>query len=324
MPAHHGLLCNITLDLCGKSGGRPDVFLKTAAVLHENVFFYTGLWGNVQGFEYKNAEILASWAELEQEDQEKLAKNRRFQDLFLPAEELSDFSTFSPLRSEDFEYATQAIQSNLRNKTKEIMAAVYGVSAGDVDSGRLGTTWELIPRYVAQDYALLSLVSGKQEGISGLFTPFHASIYDVEKSRGVQPETQQVYFNDHLQADCIFPDFSLLSWDEIFELRYDPSIRSFRRRIFKNANSPFEPNYVNRSKLAQSYLNDLKDFYKQRKPKPLSTIGKGIAGNLPTGIPNPFSFLFSSVDIKNDIRDHNKFAWLHFVQQVEEMTENRR
>lgn len=324
MMSPNGLLSNATIDLCGKSGARSDALLKNAAILYEKVYFYTGFWGNAQGLNYTNTEILASWTKLEQNQQIALAKDQRFKDLFPAAEELSGFSSFSPYHTEDFVFASQQIQDNLRLSTKSIMARAYGVADEDIEKGKLGNTWELIPRYVAQDYALLSLVSNKHHHINGLFTAFHSSIYDLDDYNHDKTQGEQVFFAEDNGDECTFPDFSLLTWNEIFDLRNDPSIKSFRNKIFESSSTISEPNTINRSILERDYLQELEEFYKMREPKPLTSIMKGVAGNLPLGIPNPFSYIFATVDIKNNIRDYKKFSWLHFVHQIKQTTANRK
>lgn len=317
MSTRTGLLGNITIDLCGKAGGRPDALLKNAALLYDNVFFHNSLWGDIQGFSYSHAEILASWAEKEVGDQKKLAKKHHFTDIFISAKELSTFSSFSPYSDNFHRILSENIKCNLKKSTKKIIAEAYGLAPEDVENGKLGNTWEVIPAHVAQEYLLLSHILKEKSDIVGLFSAFHSAICDFDENK---TSRNAAIFNESLNFDFQFPDFGLLSWGEVFELRDDPAIVSLRNRVFGAGDVKSGPIHVNREGLRESYIIDLEKFYNLRKPDPHASLIKGFLGNIPTGIPNPFSFLFSAVDIKNDVRDYKKFSWLHFVQQVGDIT----
>ena len=118
-------------------------------------------------------------------------------------------------------------------------------------------------------------------------------------------------------TNFILPDFDSLTWGQIFELREDKFIKSFRKSIrpYLEGTIPTEKAY------SIKLQRDLWDFISEMKPSIMGSWMSGIFSNIP-GLPfNPVGMALSAQDIEKNQQISNKFGHLFFIQNLGEKIE---
>lgn len=323
----NGLLTNIGIDIAGKCGVAPSSLLKNAAVLHEYVFFHSGLYGGLgDSLNFTNAELAASWASMDRDVASQLATNHSFVSLFPDVRELSaSFSDFNPFRASEYSRRLAESKHSL-SVTRTIVSRTYGVTEEEVEAGRIGNTWSNIPQIVAQDAALLAEVRRYDPSIMGVFSEAHATLLEIENDhRRPEQQTEELtILLGRSQETSSFPDFSEFSWDEIIELRRDPHISAFRAEMTRLV-SGLSPWSDEKMVLGEHYLRTLEELSKQVKPSVSKSIISLLIGQIPTGpFPNPLSLIGEILELRHQAKLTDNYGWLYFVQKAKSISDRRR
>lgn len=303
-------LCNMTLDLAERSRLNPASVIKTSAILNDVVFFDRGREKNMSGMDYSTAEMVAGWCEADECKQRDLICDRRFLDIFQSSEEiLPAKNRISPL-SEENRILTAELGPRMISRAKRLGSIAFGGAPVGLMSAPNGGVWRNIPTFVANDFLNFELVKGLDEEVVGIFSPLH--FLTQGEPTEIKSRPAGASFKLSGTRSSIFPDFGLLSWPEIYELRLDPSVKSFRKKI-KEMREVDNVNEFTDVNLTDAYLKGLEDAYRRRRPKPLRTFIRGVAGNWPITIVNPLGWLFASADLKSDLKDFRRLNWINFI-----------
>lgn len=179
-----------------------------------------------------------------------------------------------------------------------------------------GGPWKNIPNFVANDLLNFRIAKEKLPELSATFSPMHFLAQD--SGNGLQPKLEGASFKLSGTRNSRFPDFGVLSWPEIFELRSDPSVRSFRKKIKEMRDANGVHNFTDEI-LTETYFKDLEDAFCKRRPKPLRAFLRGLVGNWPIAPLNPAGWLFAVADFKSELRDFKDLNWMHFVSEAKNM-----
>ena len=139
----------------------------------------------------------------------------------------------------------------------------------------------------------------------------------------------------HLACDCIktttsdtqvfqeivttsMPDFTILTWQRVLELRRHPFLQSFRRKISELGSSVRNNNEGTIKKtIGELELHDLRELARLVEPSPRTTILKSIGSNIPLPIPvNPVSIGIGIQEIKDTYERRQRFGWLYFLMEL--------
>lgn len=106
-----------------------------------------------------------------------------------------------------------------------------------------------------------------------------------------------------------FPDFSKLSWEDIFELRKNPHWKRFRSVAQEiAANSA-----LGGATLNERFERALRDFAFEARPRIGSTIFYGVIGNLPLGPINPVGAASNATATVTAVHQQKDFGWMFFL-----------
>ncbi len=175
----------------------------------------------------------------------------------------------------------------------------------------------MIPFYKHQllaDFDLYSNLSEYPE-YSGLISPLlKGMIHNVFNSN---KNTGEELIKEVSEIKLI--DFGSLSWNQIYKLRKSGFAGDFRLKIkewlIEFANEG-DMDVIN-SKIHKYIMDADADFYKMHRPNRILTTIKAILGNIPLPtLFNPVSVISGITDIRKDIKNKNKFAWMHFVMDM--------
>lgn len=123
------------------------------------------------------------------------------------------------------------------------------------------------------------------------------------------PRVSRIAPSASRSIELAIPTAEKLSWENVFELRKNKNVDSFRQWIeTKNDWSSME------------IIDGVWDAFSTIKPNVKGTILKGIASNIPLPIPvNPASMFFAAKDAQQAIkfhRDHGAMVFFHDLRQV--------
>lgn len=316
----NGLLSNIGIDIAEKCGLDTDAFLKNAAILHENIFFHKGIYGNLLGLDYSNAVMAASWTKIGREHEDKLAANRGFASIFPDVREIwPTYERFNPYRDLETQLRLQRKYHETSSEAaSEIMARTFRVSVDEVLAGKVGNTWQNIPSIVAQDAACLSEFRRYAPFAMGVFTEAHSTLLETETraNRSDTSGSPLAVLLAQNESKSGFPNFSAFSWEEIIELRRDPNISEFRKKMTALVSTDKDWG-MEQMDLSELYLGELESFTQRAKPRPRIATAVALLGQIPTGpFPNPFSIISEVLNLKQQSDLARDFNWIYFVQRA--------
>jgi uncharacterized protein (DUF2249 family) len=317
----NALLSNMSVDTAEKCGLNANEFLKNAAITYDHIFFYTGLFGKWEGINQSDLiSWVASWAVENESEARELSKNKQFRDTFPDARELwADLEKYNPF-TENVIKATR--DERLLSPIRRIMARTYAVSEDAVTAGRCGNTWLNIPALSALDLATLLKIREIEKDITGVFTEAHVTLFaeDIyEQGIPGDPMSRLLMGGREDFEKSIFPDFSVLDWDQILELRGDHRIKEFRQKLASLSIGDFRYDPATQTPLWREYLRSLEALAKDVAPKPVKSGILGVLGNFPLPFPNPVSILSSGMDMVEQTNRRIDYGWLYFIQAAKEM-----
>lgn len=306
-------LCNMTLDLAERSGLDPASVIKTSAILNDVVFFDTGRDPRMVGMDFSGVEMLAGWCGGDECEQRSLVRDRRFSDIFQPSEEVLPIAKRVSPHSYENLNLTNEIAPTMIARATDLGPGAFGGAPIGLMSDPKGGVWNNIPTFVANDFLNFQRASESHSDLTAIFSPLHFLTQDETTSFS----SQQKVASFRLSGDrsSIFPNFGLLSWPEIHELRADPSVKSFRAKIstMREVNGVSEFTDKN---LTGAYVDDLESAFRRRRPNPLRTFIRGVVGNWPIPLFNPFGWLFATADFKSELNDFRDLNWVNFISET--------
>jgi hypothetical protein len=313
-------LCNMTLDIALRSRLDPESVIKTSAILNDVVFFDRGRDPKMIGMDFSVAEMVAGWCGGDEKEQRSLAHDRRFLEIFQSSEEiLPAASRVSPL-SEENRNLTNELGPKMIARASELGPSAFGGAPVGLMADPNGGVWNNIPTFVANDLLNFQRIKELEGDILGIFSPMHfLTQSDLTNS---QLQQQGVSLKLSGTRSSKFPDFGLLSWPEIYELRLDPSLRSFRKKL-KEMREIDKIHDFTDDNLSDLYFKDLEDTFRRRRPKPLKTFLRGVVGNGPIPIINPFGWLFAAADFKSDLKDFRDLNWINFISETKKLIDKK-
>jgi hypothetical protein len=308
--------CNMTLDLAQRSGLNPISVIKTSAILNDVVFFDRGIHPLTAGLEYSVTEMLAGWAEPLADERNRLVSDRRFSDIFQSSEEVLPLSSRIWSLSDENSAFAEELRPKIVSRANDLGASFFGGAPINLMSDSNGGPWKNIPNFVANDLLNFRIAKEKQPELSAIFSPMHFLAQD--SGNGLQSKLEGASFKLSGARNSRFPDFGVLSWPEIFELRSDPSVISFRKKIKEIRDLNGVHNFTDEI-LTETYFKDLEDAFCKRRPKPLRAFLRGLVGNWPIVPLNPAGWLFAVADFQSELRDFKDLNWMHFVSEAKKM-----
>lgn len=306
-------LCNMTLDLAERSRLDPGSVLKTSAILNDVVFFDRGREENMIGMDYSVAEMVAGWCGGDESEQKELTGDRRFLDIFQPSEEILPANNRVSTLSRENRSLTDELGPKMIIRANEMGPSAFGGAQVGLMSHPDGGVWRNIPTFVANDFLNFQRAKELDKEVVGVFSPLHFLAQGEITSLESRPKGASFKLSGTKSSK--FPDFGLLSWPEIYELRSDPSVRSFRKKI-REMQEVDDINEFTDKNLEEAYLKDLEDAFIRRRPNPLRTFIRGVVGNFPFPVINPFGWLFSSADFKSELKDFRDLNWINFIYET--------
>jgi hypothetical protein len=311
----NAVLSNIAVDIAEKCGVSAAAFIKNAAIAYETVFFYPGIFGRIEGLDLSDMPTwVAEWSLNDAADARDIARSSQFRAIFPDARDLwVGLDNFNPYREIDLKQRRH--DERLLFPIRQIVARTYNVSEQDVSSGKCGDTWYNIPSFVAQDLAVLMRLREIDTTVMGVFTEAHITLFAEDIYRqGITGDPLARLLIGDPQALSVFPDFSSLSWDEIIELRAEPTIRNFRQKLTSLATGDFRYDRSTWQPLWKEYIQGLEVLATEVAPKPIKAGIMGILGNFPVPFPNPISLLASGLSFVEEADRARDYGWLYFVQ----------
>jgi hypothetical protein len=311
------VLSNMAIDIADKCGVTPASFLKNAAIAYDRVFFYSGLFGKIEGLDLSNLPwLVASWTEGDTTVARELAQRKAFRNIFPDAQELwPDLQTFDPY---DELYTRRKRDEQMLARTRDIVARTFYVTKAEVDADKIGNTWRNIPAFVAQDFAVLTRMREQEKDLMGVFTEAHVNLLVTDLiEQGITGDPLgRLLLDDESHPPSFFPDFGALSWAEIIELRGDARVPDFRRKLARLSAGDFRYERGNQLPLWREYVNDLESLLIDVKPHAAKSAMMGTLGNLPIPFLNPFSLLSSMLDFVDNKNRQSDYGWLYFIQSA--------
>ncbi len=311
-----GYLCNMTLDIAERSHLDPNSVIKTAAILNDVVFFDRGIHPLTTGMEYTVAEMVAGWCRGDENNQKELVRDRRFLDIFQSSEDILPLGSRVWHLSDENRSLTDELRPKMISRANELGPSAFGGAPVSLMSDPNGGPWKNIPTFVANDLLNFRLAKELEREVVGIFSPMH--FLAQGEGTGSQSQPEGASFKLSGTKNSRFPDFGLLSWPEIFELRSDPSVRSFRKKIKDMREADGVHDFTDEN-LTDTYFRDLENAFNRRRPKPLRTFLRGVVGNWPLAILNPASWLFAAADFKSELKDFRELNWMHFVSETKKV-----
>ncbi|MEE8074755.1 MAG: hypothetical protein V3T60_03925 [Candidatus Binatia bacterium] len=131
-----------------------------------------------------------------------------------------------------------------------------------------------------------------------------------------QPPSDTQVFQEIVTTSM--PDFTILTWQRVLELRRHPFLQSFRRKISELGSSVRNNNEGTIKKtIGELELHDLRELARLVEPSPRTTILKSIGSNIPLPIPvNPVSIGIGIQEIKDTYERRQRFGWLYFLMEL--------
>ncbi len=123
-------------------------------------------------------------------------------------------------------------------------------------------------------------------------------------------------FGDVMSA--IVPDVSDLSWGRILELRQNPYLESFRRKMAELQNTVRRDDQTTIREIVQEMeRRDLRELARVTRPAAASSLFKAVVSNLPLPIPiNPASIGLSVLDAIQAYQRRQRYGWIYFVLEL--------
>lgn len=217
---------------------------------------------------------------------------------------------WGPLHGEKFVHFTRGLVSH--------QAETAGVKPGTREEH------ELLKYYIgtiSADYRLLAYMSKKSD-YSGLLSRLHEDAVIATHASRAGSETSVI---EHVAGLSCF-DFASLSWSDIYKLRSDGFIRSFRQKMSEWTL------YYRYATDIDSFVQDLRTVIddatstviSKSAPRPKRTILAGLAGFLPFGIGTLWSSAEFAQNINSDLSLGHQLGWLFFINRSREMARDVR
>jgi hypothetical protein len=311
------VLSNMAIDVAEKCGVTPASFLKNAAIAYDRIFFYSGLFGKMEGLDLSNLpSLVASWTERDTKAVEQLEQRMAFRDIFPDARELwPDLQNFNPHGEIDI---GRSRDERMLAPARDIVARTFCVTKDEVEAGKVGNTWLNIPAFVAQDFAVLTRMREREKQLMGVFTEAHVSLLAADLiEQGITGDPLgRLLLDGGAYHPGGFPDFGALSWAEIVELRGDARVSDFRRKLARLSAGDFRYERSNQLPLWQEYVHDLESLLVDVRPHATHSAIMGALGNIPMPFPNPVSLLSSMLDFVDNKNRRSDYGWLYFMQSA--------
>jgi hypothetical protein len=309
------VISNQTLEVAEKSGIRPDAFLKNAAIAFDTIYFHLGAADDLR-MNFTDIEMLAGWAGSTNGESMSLCNNRRFREMFVPAAEV--FTELSDYNARQFLRAREHVSTRMLDGMADIAAQTYGVSVEQVRSGMIGNTWKNIPAFAVHDVLVLGQMRRVNSKIVGAFATAHVLLLASEiRSHGVTADPiGHLVLTDNLKDCPLFPDFTSMSWDEIFELREHAKIGQFRNKLQTISEKSLLYPRSNWTPLWKEYFRDLEILAQDVNPSIVQSGIIGALGSIPLEIPNPLSAIARGLSFLEQRDRNSRYGWLYFVQHA--------
>lgn len=317
---HSAYLCNMTLDMAGRSSLDPASVIKTSAILNDVVFFDKARLPGLVGMDCTVAEMVAGWAEHDEVKVADLVRDRRFLEIFQSSEEVLPLSSRISPFSEENRKAERNLRPKMIERVNELGPHAFGGAPFHLISDSNSGVWQGIPTFVVNDILNFRAAKENDSDLVGIFSPLHFLSQSFAPRSEFDPEGLSFGTPGSIRSN--FPDFGLLTWPEIFELRLDPSIKSFRAKIREMHKSGGVREFTD-DLLSKEYLQDLAGAFDRRRPNPLKSFWRGMVGNWPLPISNPVGWLFALADFRAELKDFDDFNWLHFVSETKKAVGER-
>jgi hypothetical protein len=314
------ILSNMAIDIADKCGVTPTSFLKNAAIAYDRVFFYTGLFGTIEGLDLSNLPgLIASWTESDSKVAQQLEQQKAFRDIFPDAQELwPDLQNFNAYREID---TRRNRDERMLAPVRDIVARTFSVTKDEIAAGRIGETWLNIPFFVAQDFTVLTRIRERAKSLMGVFTEAHVSLLATDLiEQGIAGDPlSRLLLDEQPHQPRVFPDFGACSWAEIIELRSDARVSDFRRKLARLSSGDFRYERRTQLPLWQEYVADLESLATDVRPRATTSAIIGTLGNIPTPFPNPVSLLSAMFDFVDKKNRQSDYGWVYFIQSAKSM-----
>jgi hypothetical protein len=248
---------------------------------------------------------------------------KKIKSLFLSIEEITNDpdiykSTFEYRNPDDFLSKTSDEQAN-RLYMRDI-ATNQGISVRALNKTLKSNTWGSYGYFKEIFYSKLSVINSLSiyqrinEKIPCSLAGFsNGESYVINKCIEYNAKLNNIPLDTLRQEiDYTIPSLANLSWGQVFELRTDKRIKSFKEWI--NGNKP----EIEKKGLREIVFKELWDVMGQLKPNILVDSVKATIGNLPLPIPiNPLSLVAEAVDLYKNKKFNRKYAWLLFLYDLQ-------
>jgi hypothetical protein len=299
-----GIVTNDTLMMFRASFGESrTVLLKRAALLHDRILL--PMPRGLAGIDRRTYLRLTGSQSVQ--DIDPATSTRKYQNLFLDVsdvlkspgtfdERLWSFETEDLWRSGGKAYHDHVSRLVKRREIQHFgghdEAMKFYLPALSMDVRAYGMLLDALPNAVA------------------LSTPHHASVLRRFGGKPTKPSGSPV----KSLLDVAAPDFGSLSWSQILELRSDPYLKDFRRKVAGlAANGPA----LDKKALRNVVDSSLWNFVAENEPRVTRTILSAVVGNLPVPSPvNPVGLATSALEVVSEIRKKRSFGWLVFITRL--------
>jgi hypothetical protein len=246
------VMSNLTLEIAEKCGIRPDALLKNAAIAYETIFFHPGLFDRI--IDYTDAQMLSGWASSSGEAN-RLASEPNFIKIF-PS--VTDIFPESPQFNQDIGNVLRRQRPEMLDGMRRIAAQAFDVSEEAVQTGAIRNTWRNIPAFALHDILVLGKLRQIDGEIMGVFAPAHVLLLaaDIVAEGVTDDPLGHLLLKSEDSEVSQFPSFENLSWNEIFELRADPRVKLFRKKLQKIASGCLRYPLANWTTLWHEYVRD--------------------------------------------------------------------
>lgn len=281
-------------------------YVKKLAILHEHVLIEPNLLGMdifqmVDEYEFFSTNFCEN-----QEDVTGLVESKACHDLFYRPGWLA----------EGLEVTTS--NNNLSiNKMIDVLGEDFDIFEG-LEIEKLKESIIHNPLIVADahgllvDYGILLNIREVEPNVIGAFSDLHHSLFPkISEKAHTNVGTQ--YCMEHFN-NTVFPDFGVLSWKEIFDLRNNEFIGNFRKKFVQTYEA--SPN---------SNINELGDlvseiwgYVKETKPNIAGTVIEGVVSSFPfiSEVTGP---AIAAKQVLKSRKLANQYGWLYFIQASQEL-----
>lgn len=287
-----------TVTSAERNGVSRDVLFKRLAIYFDYIVFNNQLTPVglplPGGGKLSQTEFLSYVVAKDRSEAEKLKKNKKFTSMFL---DCWDFVNDEA----DFERGlSSAISEEMKNRI------AYYAHKKEMKEGEFihNLQFKQLCGDMWHELQLYSSFKKYEPSISGNLSIDLGCVFsEYSKNEGV-------IVNDISGNSQYIPDFGDFTWDQILELRSDPYVKSFRRKMQLTFRVPDEQSV---NILDQRAIDGLWSVAEYAKPNLAKTLLNAILSNIPTPIP-VYGIMNAMKDGSDKIDLANNNGWLFFVQ----------